>query len=102
MKAITKISELRTRLSPCVMQRSITTSLFVGSALALSNHYGLLFGEPVTTARFIQIILCYLIPLLVSMYSQCALLRSQGTGLELRPFARNVKSKNNDEDSNIP
>lgn len=53
-----------------VFIKALQVSLIVGTVLVLINHSSILFGVPVTTTRLVQIILCFIVPFMVSLYSQ--------------------------------
>jgi hypothetical protein len=50
--------------------KSLQISLVVGTILVLINHSGVLRGERVTSSRLMQIVLCFIVPFAVSLYSQ--------------------------------
>lgn len=58
-----------------VLIRAMQVSLVVGTILVLINHNRILFGETVTPTRLIQIILCFIVPFIVSLYSQIIAIR---------------------------
>ncbi len=55
-----------------VLVKSAQVSLVVGVTLVLINHGGIFLGDTVTTNRLVQILLCFLVPFSVSLYSQIA------------------------------
>lgn len=60
-----------------VLIKSLQISIVVGTMLALINHGGVLRGERVTTSRLIQIVLCFIVPFGVSLYSQSVAARQR-------------------------
>lgn len=58
-----------------VLIRAMQVSLVVGTILVLINHNRILFGETVTLTCLIQIILCFIVPFIVSLYSQSIAIR---------------------------
>ncbi len=63
-----------------VLTKALQVSLFVGIILVLINHAGILRGERITTNRFIQIVLCFIVPFVVSLYSQLHAKRQSDQG----------------------
>ena len=56
--------------------RAIRTSLFVGLGLTFINHYEVIFYDSaINSTRVAQIVLCFLVPFVVSLWSQLSLLR---------------------------
>ena len=55
-----------------VLVKSTQVSLVVGVILVLINHGGILLGDRVTRNRLLQIVLCFVVPFFVSLYSQIA------------------------------
>lgn len=53
-----------------VLIKSMRVSIVVGTALVLINHFGMLSGGQFTATRITQVILCYVVPFGVSLYSQ--------------------------------
>lgn len=58
-----------------VLRRSFRTSTVVGAVLVVVNHFNILQGAEVTLERLIQVLLCFLVPLAVSLYSQISIIR---------------------------
>lgn len=53
----------------CIIRTSIKTALFVGTVLALINHYQDIFAWKLSNSELIQIGLSYLVPFLVATYA---------------------------------
>lgn len=52
-----------------IVKRSLRIAIIVGTLLTLINHYDILFGEPVTMARVVKIMLTYCVPYCVSTFA---------------------------------
>lgn len=59
-----------------VLRRSLQTSAVVGAVLVVINHFNIFRGEKITFQVLIQILLCFFVPLTVSLYSQISMMRS--------------------------
>jgi len=55
--------------SPNVVLTSVKVSLFVGTALALINHYPTLVSGSIDLGSIVRILVTYMVPYLVSTYS---------------------------------
>lgn len=56
-------------VSAGVVRRAFKVALIVGTLLALINHVDAVIAGSFTTKNFIQVLLSYLVPYLVSTYS---------------------------------
>jgi len=60
---------VRYALQPAVLKTSIKTALLVGTLLGVINHYEHLLNGTLTRAEWIQILITYCVPFLVSSYA---------------------------------
>jgi len=60
-----------------VLVKSTQVSLVVGVILVLINHPRIFLGDRVTRSRLLQIALCFVVPFVVSLYSQIAAVRQR-------------------------
>ncbi|MBZ0157858.1 MAG: nitrate/nitrite transporter NrtS [Alphaproteobacteria bacterium] len=63
-----------------ICKRALRASLFVGVVLVIINHSGVLFGEEITHRRLMQIVLCFVVPFVVSAYSQVSMIKPYRAG----------------------
>lgn len=72
-------------ISRGVLMKSMRVSLVVGTVLVLVNHFGMLSGSYFNSTRIIQIVLCYVVPFGVSLYSQITTVQQKLSDPEI-PF----------------
>ncbi len=75
-----------TTLPDCALGIALRTSLLVGTVLTLVNHGPQIYAGRLGWGRVLQVFFCYLVPFLVSFYSQRALWRRfLGSGTNSSP-----------------
>lgn len=79
-------------VSRVVLLKSTQVSLVVGVILVLINHGGIFLGDRVTKNRLVQIVLCFVVPFVVSLYSQIAVVRQDKAG-KGQPLRENISRR---------
>ena len=68
-----------TATNPAIVKRALKVSAIVGTVLCAINHGDAMLAGEMTSKRWIQCALTYLVPYLVSTYSSLAALRDVET-----------------------
>jgi hypothetical protein len=76
-----------------IVRRALQTSLIVGSVLVLINQSDIFWGNGLTIVRTNQIILCYVVPFIVSLYSQIQIIKQKQTSEDLPAKDNNIPAR---------